>query len=214
MKKHVKGRTAPAILSPWELANESQESFGLVFNVIDSTASSSLNSGRIGATWYKDQRGQLVEIPVDFNMEPIDIAAGLSVQHLKTIEDLEERLQEAAEDRVQFHCPDCDSTIVSSGEEDIPDAHCIVMHEHFACGRHAVDGYEDSPCPYGPRWPKIEEFEFKTEHHNSFWNCYALAKTERARRVSLPVAQGRTKDEAEAKARKAAARKKKSDPLW
>ncbi len=102
MKRRVKGRTAPAIVSPWELANESQEPFGMVFNVIDSRASSSLNSGRIGATWYKNQRGQLVEIPVDFNMEPIDIAAGLNVKHLQMIEDLEERLQNAEEDRHNF----------------------------------------------------------------------------------------------------------------
>jgi hypothetical protein len=214
MKKQVKGRTAPAILSPWELAGESQEPFGLIFNVIDSRASSNLNSGRVGATWYKGQTGRLVEIPVDFNMEPIDVAAGLSVKHLKMIEELEERLQDAAEDRAQFHCPDCDSTIVSSGEEDIPDAHCIVMHEHYACGRHTIDGFEEAPCPCGPRWPKPDEFEFKTENHGSFWSSYGSPKTERARRVSLPVSQGKTKEEAEAKARKAAAPKKKGDPLW
>lgn len=214
MKRHVKGRTSPAIVSPWELANESHEPFGLVFNVIDSRASSSLNSGRIGATWYKNQRGQLVEIPVDFNMEPIDIAAGLNVKHLQMIEDLEERLQKAEEDRAQFHCPDCDSTIVSSGTEDIPEAHCIVMHEHYACGRHTVDGFEEAPCPYGSRWPKLDEFEFRTEDHGTFWTCYALPRTERARRVSFLSVQEKTKEEAEAKARKAAAPKKRGDPLW
>jgi hypothetical protein len=214
MKRHVKGRAAPAILSPWELANESREPFGLLFNVIDSRASSSLNSGRIGATWYKGQRGQFLEIPVDFNMEPIDIAAGLNVKHFQMIEDLELRLRKAEEDRAQFHCPDCDSTIVSSGTEDIPEAHSIVMHEHYACGRHTIDGFEESPCPYGPRWPNLDEFEFKIEDHGTFWSCYALPKTERARGVSMLSVQGKTKDDAEAKARKAAAPKKRGDPLW
>ena len=60
MKRHVKGRSDPKFISPFQLASESGESFGLVFNVIDGRASSSLNSGRFGATWCKGQRGQLV----------------------------------------------------------------------------------------------------------------------------------------------------------
>jgi len=214
MKRRVKGRAAPAILSPWELASESGEPFGLVFNVIDSRASSSLNSGRIGANWVERQRGQLVEVPVDFNMEPIDIAAGLNVKHLEMIDALELQLREVEQYRAQFHCPDCDSTIVSSGMEDIPDAHSIVMHEHYACGRHTVDGFEESPCPYGPRWPKLDEFEFKTENHGSFWSCYALPKTERARRVSILSGQGKSEEEALESVRRAAAAKKRGDPLW
>lgn len=214
MKRHVKGRSAPAILSALELANESQEPFGLVFNVIDSRASSSLNSGRIGATWLKGYEGQLVEIPVLFNMEPIDIAAGLNLKHLQLIENLEERLQKAEEGRAQFHCPDCDSIIVSSGTEDIPEAHCDVMHEHYACGRHTVDGFEEAPCPYGPRWPGLDEFEFRTEKNGSFWTCHALPKTQRARKVFLLPVHEKTKEDAEAMARKVAAPKKKSDRLW
>jgi len=214
MKRHVKGRSDPKFISPWQLASESGESFGLVFNVIDSRASSSLNSGRIGATWYKGQRGQLLEIPINFSMEPIDIAAGLSVEHLEKIEDLEARLQEVEGDRAKFHCPDCDAPLIGGGEQDFPEAHCIVSYENYACGLTLADGFEESPCPYGPRWPRPEEFEFRTESHGSFWSCYALAKTDRARRVSLPVANAVTKNEAEALARKRASPKKKGDPLW
>ena len=214
IKRHVKGRSDPKFISPWQLASESGESFGLVFNVIDSRASSSLNSGRFGATWSKGQRGQLVEIPVNFNMEPIDIAAGFSVEHLEKIEALEERLQEVEEDRAKFHCPDCDAPLIGGGQQDFPEAHCIVSYENYACGLTLADGFEESPCPYGPRWPRLEEFEFRTESHGSFWSCYALAKTERARRVSLPVTSAATKYEAEALARKRASPKKKGDPLW
>lgn len=214
MKRRVKGRAAPSLLSPWELAIESGEPFGLVFNVIDSRASSSLNSGRIGATWVEGQEGQLINVPVDFNMEPIDIAAGLNVQHLQLIEDLELRLREAEQDRAQFHCPDCDSTIVSSGMEDIPEAHSIVMHEHYGCGRHTVDGFEEIPCPFGPRWPQLDEFEFKTEDHGTFWSCYALPRTERARRVPILSAHGETEEEALENVRKATAPKKRGNPLW
>jgi hypothetical protein len=214
MKRHVKGRSDPKFISPWELADESGEPFGLVFNVIDSRASSSLNFGRIGATWYKGERGQLVEIPVNFSMEPIDIAAGLTVEHLEKIEDLEARLQEVEEDRAKFHCPDCDAPLVGGGDQDFPEAHCIVTYENYACGLTLADGFEESPCPYGPRWPRLEEFEFRTESHGSYWSCYALAKTDRARRVSLPVANAATENEAEALARKRASPKKKGDPLW
>lgn len=214
MKRHVKGRHEPKFISPVQLASESGESFGLVFNVIDSRASSSLNSGRFGATWYKGQRGQLVEIPVNFSMEPIDIAAGLSVEHLEKIEALEERLQKVEEDRANFHCPDCDAPLIGGGQQDFPESHCIVSYENYSCGLTLADGVEESPCPYGPRWPRLEEFEFRTESHGSFWSCYTQAKTERARRLSLPVAHAATKNDAEALARHSASPKKKSDPHW
>lgn len=55
LKRRVKGRVEPAILSPRELAEEVHEPFGWIFNVIDSKAASDLNSGRIGATWYQNE---------------------------------------------------------------------------------------------------------------------------------------------------------------
>jgi hypothetical protein len=134
MKGRVKGRAGPAIISHRELADELGEPHGWVFNVIDSRATSSLNSGRVGAAWFNNERGQLVQIPVDFSMEPIDIAASLTVAHLQKIESLEERLQEVEEERNQFYCPHCDARMIGGGERNFPEHHCIVTYENYACG--------------------------------------------------------------------------------
>ncbi len=194
MKGYVKGRADHKLITPWELAAQCKEPFGWVFNVIDSGASQSLNSGRIGATWYKGERGRLIQIPVDFNMEPIDVAAAFSVQHLETLEKLQEQVREAQAERAQYHCPDCDAPIVQRGDVDYPEHHCIVTYEHFGCGLVLADGFEESPCPYGPRWPKIEEFEFVTQESPGLWTCYTVPKTARARTVHIPLAHADTKE--------------------
>jgi hypothetical protein len=207
LKKRVKGRTGPALISHYELATELQEPLGWIFNVIDSRATSDLNSGRIGAGWYQNERGRLIEIPVDFNMQPLDIAASFSVQHLQRIEELEERLREVEEDRAQFHCPHCDARMIGGGEQDFPEHHCIVTYEHYACGMVTADGEEDVPCPYGPRWPRPDEFDLRTEQHGNIWLCYPTAKTPRAGRVHIMRQDGATREEAESKARAAIAPK-------
>jgi hypothetical protein len=195
MKKHVKPRLNAQILPLSQIAQESGEPEGWIFNVIDSRASST--AGRMGARWV--ERGRLVEIPVDFNITPIDIAAGLTVGHLEKIEELEARLAEVKQDRAHFHCPDCDAPIVRIGEQDFPEYHCIVTYEHFGCGLVLADGGEESPCPFGPRWPKPEEFELLTNCESGIWTCLAHGKTLRAMRISVTPEYGHTKAEAEGK---------------
>jgi hypothetical protein len=211
IKAYVKPRIQTEFVSLSEIASKSGEPEGFIFNIIDSRASSTLNSGRIGAKWY--ERGRLVEIPVDFSIEPIDIAASFTVEHLEKIEELEQRLEELKRDRAQFHCPHCDAEMVGGGDQDFPEYHSIVTYQTFACGMVTADGEEDAPCPYGPRWPKLDEFEFKSEQHDNHWTCRAIPKTDRARRVHFVEDFGHTKEEAEAKARKRAGPKKKGEPL-
>jgi len=208
MKRHVKARTGAAIVQLRQLADESGEPEGWIFNVIDSKASATGNQ-RTGARWHSGDRGRLVEIPVDFNLEPIDIAAALTIEHLQRIRQLEERLEELKADRARFHCPYCDAEISDVGHQDFPDYHCVVTYERFACGYCTADGFEASPCPYGPHWPTVEEFEFVAERQGSLWVCSPRAKTARARQVHISQVIGQTKEETEEKARKAAAPKNK-----
>jgi hypothetical protein len=162
MKKHVKPRTDFAVVPLQQLAAESGEAEGWIFNVIQSKASST-GSQRSGARWYGRDRGRLVEIPVDFNLQPIDIAGALTVQHLQRIQELEERLDEVEADRAQFHCPYCDAAISGIAHEDYAEHHCVVTYESFECGYATADGFEHAPCPYGPNWPNVDEFEFVTK---------------------------------------------------
>ena len=209
MKKHVKGRQDSDVVELRMLAEESGEPEGWIFNVVDSRASSSVGGGRIGASWFGNERGRLVEIPVDFNLEPVDIASAMTVKHLERIEELETRLAEVEEDRSQFHCPHCDAPISHIAGQDFPEHHAYVTFETFDCGYSTADGYEESPCPYGPHWPKLEEFEFQTKQDGNMWVCYPVAKTRRAAKASVMRQVGRTQEEAEQLARVAVAPKKK-----
>jgi len=208
MKRHVKGRKDSVIVPLKQLANESGEPEGWIFNVIDSRSSGSVGQ-RTGASWYEGARGRVVEIPVDFNLEPVDIVSALAVQHLERIEQLEAHLEEVEEDRAQFHCPYCDAPLAGVGHEDFPEHHCIVTYETFTCGFRTADGYEETPCPYGPHWPSLDEFEFITKQDGDWYACQAIGKSERARRVIIHAEMAKTREQAELQAKKAAAPKTK-----
>jgi hypothetical protein len=231
MKLRVKPRTDSAIVPLRQLADESGEPEGWIFNIIESKAGST-GDQRTGARWYAGEKGRLVEIPVDFNLEPIDVAAALTERHLERIRELETRLAELEEERQEFHCPYCDSPLSGIHYQDYIEEHCIVTYEEFACGYTTADGSEERPCPYGPNWPAVDEFEFvaqqekstlledfgviaktrrrgREKQDNSRWVCWPVAKTPRAKRIDIRPGIGRTKEEAEAAAKKAVARKQK-----
>jgi hypothetical protein len=201
MKARVKGRTESAVVDLWQLSKESGEPEGWIFNVVDSRASSAIGSGRRGASWYENERGRLVEIPVDFNLEPIDIASSLTVKHLERIQELEHRIEEIQEDRAQFHCPHCDAPFINSGMQDFIEHHTIVTYEMFACGYSTADGIEDSPCPHGPNWPRADDFDFRCTQNDEGWECVGIGKTRYARRISTRFGKGKTREEAEKEAK-------------
>jgi len=208
MKRHVKGRKDSAIVPLRQLATESGEAEGWIFNLIDSRSSGS-RSQKTGATWYESARGRLVEIPADFNLEPGDIVSALTLQHRERVELLEGRLEEAEDERRQLHCPFCDAPVSSIGHQDYPELHCIVTYVSFACGYSTADGFEEAPCPYGPHWPNLDEFELITKRDGKLYVCHAIGKTERARRVHMYPEMGKTREEAEERARRAVAPKRK-----
>jgi len=203
MKQHVTPRADSAIVSLKDLSKESGEPEGWIFNVIDSKAGAT-GAGRTGARWFGGERGRLVEIPVDFNLEPSDITSALTVQHLDRIRQLEERLESLEEDRKQFHCPYCDAPLAGIFDQDYPDYHCVVTYESFECGYVTGDGFEECPCPYGPNWPKIDEFDFVTKQEGDLWICDPIPRTARAKRAHPRRQSGRTEQEAEERAKKAA----------
>jgi len=220
MKGYVKGRRELKIVDLQSLAANSGEPEGFIFNIIESRASSSDTSKRRGASWLDNARGRLVEVPVDFNMEPVDVAAGLTVPHLERIEALEEEVERLAEDRAKYHCPYCDAELISSGSQDFPEHHAIVTFDRFACGLLTADGFDEEPCPYSPSWPQLDEFDFEAKLNGKLWVCRPWPKTQRARSVrTLQDPVGRTKEEAEENARilyepKVKGKERKPTQLW
>jgi hypothetical protein len=199
MKAHVTPRKESAIVDLTMLSEESGEPMGWVFNVIESKAGST--SRRTGPKWYAGERGRLIEVPVDFNVEPIDILAALTVGHLENIEELEARLKKIEEDRARFHCPYCDAPVSSIEHQDYPYPDSILTYQSYECGFVTADGQEESPCPYGPNWPNREEFELVTEQNGDSWICYPKGQTDRARRIPVYQQTGKTREEAEARAK-------------
>jgi hypothetical protein len=208
MKAYVKGRQESAVISLQDLSTQSGEAEGFIFNIVESKASSTGNE-RTGAKWFQDAKGRLVEIPVDFNLEPVDIASALTVDHLKRIEELEERLHIAEEDRSQYHCEHCDAPLVGVIQRDYEEHHCVVSYESFACGLVTADGFEERPCPYGPNYPSLDEFNIYSKQEGRIWFCYAEPKTKRARRVGFQREGGVTQADAEERLRSMLAPKKK-----
>lgn len=219
MKRYVKGRRESRVVNLKTLSSEAGEPEGFIFNIVESRASAA-GGARRGATWFGAERGRLIEIPVDFNMEPVDVVAALTVPHLDRIQALEERLQVVEEERARYHCPHCDAELISANAQDFPEHHAIVTYERFGCGLLTADGFEEEPCPYSAAWPQLEEFDFNAEENGRLWVCRPWPKTARARRVRMiRDAVGRTKEEAEENARilyepKVKGKERKPTELW
>lgn len=117
---------------------------------------------------------------------------------------LEAELQALRERMEDFQCPHCGSEIVRILDVPLDPAekHWDQRRE-FECGFVEVGGYAERLCPHDPAFPKLSEFELiVTKLADSpgpmQWTCNALAKTDPARRISLPSGYGPTPDDARA----------------
>ena len=128
------------------------------------------------------------------------LASGDAVKHLQ------QELERAKDEIAEYKCPFCGAPLEERGGEFIgPNSDHYGVHEIFACGYHAFDGYSERPCPSDPKFPSFEDYELQT-HRNAgeayhAWFCMAHPKTDMARRLRLNPAYGRTKEEAEQKLR-------------
>ena len=168
MKAHVKGRQESKVVDLPTLAAESNEPEGFIFNIVEGRASSPVSTGRRGAKWFDGERGRLVEIPVDFNMEPVDIVAALTIPHLEKIQALEDQLERVEEERGQFHCPHCDAEIIAISGKDFPEHHAYVTYETFACGRLTADGQEGSALSLRSELAAAGRVRFRREEARRF----------------------------------------------
>ena len=120
----------------------------------------------------------------------------------EALKELQSELERANEELSEYRCPYCGAPVEERGgapTEGYPDHYGL--HEIFACGYHAFDGVVESPCPSDSRFPTFQDYELQF-HENlddstTPWSCFALSKTEMARKLSLGVAYGRTKNDAE-----------------
>jgi len=126
--------------------------------------------------------------------------ATLELQH--EIERMRDELEAAHEELSEFQCPYCQAPLAEriNAPAD-PSQDDWDLREIYACGYQSFGGYIESPCPSDPNFPKFEEydlqFHYKPEESHFKWQCLALPKTDMARRLSLSLGIGSTKEEAE-----------------
>ena len=126
--------------------------------------------------------------------------ATLELQH--EIERMRDELEATHEELSEFQCPYCQAPLAEriSAPADPSQDHWD-LREIYACGYQSFGGYIESPCPSDPNFPKFEEydlqFHYKPEESHFKWQCLALPKTDMARRLSLSLGIGSTKEEAE-----------------
>jgi hypothetical protein len=120
----------------------------------------------------------------------------------REIERAQEELTATRQELAEYRCPTCGAAVNSRVEApaDAEEKHWDVR-ETFACGYRQFGGFVERPCPKDPRFPRFDDYDLQfhetpTEVYFR-WQCYAIGKTEMARRLSLPPSHGRTREEAE-----------------
>lgn len=118
----------------------------------------------------------MILIPRGFDIPPTDLKALIREETENLIEQLRERIEIAECELAQYRCPHCKSALSSTGGVELSE-HDTGTYETFECGYSTLDGIQTHPCPKDPKYPKLDEFEFKTVKQGDEWMCYAVGKT-------------------------------------
>jgi len=135
------------------------------------------------------------------------IASGEALRDLqREIDRVRKDLEEVREELAEYRCPYCGAAMISRVDAPAdPEEKYWDIRENFECGYQVFGGSIERPCPYDPKFPKFEEYELKCYHSpdepHRPWQCYAIGKTDMARRLQLRPGYGRTREEAEASIR-------------
>ncbi|MGO8763287.1 MAG: TIR domain-containing protein [Desulfobaccales bacterium] len=135
------------------------------------------------------------------------IASGEALRDLQQeINRTQHELEEAREELAEYRCPYCGAPLISRLDAPAdPEEKSWDIRENFTCGYQVFGGNIERPCPYDPKFPRFEEYELQCHHSpdepNWPWQCFAVGKTDMARRLNLQPGYGRTRDEAEANIR-------------
>jgi hypothetical protein len=118
------------------------------------------------------------------------------------IDRTQHELEKVQEELAEYRCPYCDAPLISRLDAPAdPEEKNWDIRENFECGYQVFGGYIERPCPSDPNFPKFEDYELRFYHSpndpHSPLQCYAIGKTDMARRLHLQPGYGRTRSEAE-----------------
>lgn len=131
------------------------------------------------------------------------LASGAALQELqKEINHTRQALEEAREELSEYRCPFCGAPLAIRIDAPLdPEQKHWDLREEFECGYQTFGGYVERPCPADPKFPAFTEYELRffnrPEEPQWKWQCYAMGKTEMARKLQLSLGYGRTQEEAE-----------------
>ena len=131
------------------------------------------------------------------------IASGAALTDLqREIDRMREELAAATEELSEYKCTFCGAPLTERiGAPADPEEKHWDLREIYACGYQSFGGFKERPCPSDPDFPKWEDYDLHWQHNpeepHFKWQCYALPKTTMARRLSLGMGLGQTKQEAE-----------------
>ena len=131
------------------------------------------------------------------------IASGAALPDLqREIDRMREELAAATEELSEYKCTFCGAPLTERiGAPADPEEKHWDLREIYACGYQSFGGFKERPCPSDPDFPKWEDYDLHWQHNpeepHFKWQCYALPKTTMARRLSLGMGLGQTKQEAE-----------------
>jgi hypothetical protein len=132
------------------------------------------------------------------------IASGEALRDLQQeLDRTQKELVETREELTEYRCPYCDAPLSTRiGAPADPEQKHWDVREHFACGYQAFGGSIERPCPSDPNFPNFADYELHfSSSPKEGWHCYALGKTNMARRLFLQPGYGRTREEAEQRIR-------------
>ena len=136
-------------------------------------------------------------------------ANGRALRELQTeIERTLEELVEVRSELAEYRCPTCGAALDSRQDAPAdPEQKHWDVRENFACGYQHFGGFTERPCPKDPLFPKFEDYDLRFQEfpNEPFlkWQCYAMGKTDMARRLQLPFGYGQTREKAEKSVREA-----------
>jgi hypothetical protein len=112
-----------------------------------------------------------------------------------------EQIEQIRKQFKDYLCPFCGSELTSRIDapadpfEDDWDA-----RESFSCGFQRFGNFVEQPCPNDPHFPRIEDYELHFSHNPEEpilkWQCFAVGKTDMARKLRLDIGFGQTQDDA------------------
>jgi len=118
--------------------------------------------------------------------------------------ELQSEIEELRERIAEYQCPYCGAALSTriDAPVDPEEKHWDVI-ETYDCGFETFGGTIKRPCPKDPRFPSFEDYEVTCDQSDrrsgSGWQCFAVGKTDMARKVGLDPAYGKSEEEARRK---------------